>query len=101
MDPQLVETNPKTMGVVTPPLSETDWVTLLHDGSRSGGHGAPLLPAPTRARWQSRTGGAVRSSPVLRDGILYVASLSGSVYALNVETGRAKWTFRAAAQIHS
>src|SRR5271170_3186758 len=89
-------------GMSDSPAAESDWVALLHDSARSGGQKSQAVPAaPVRARWQTRTGGPVRSSPILRDGILYVAAIPGIVHAFNVETGRAKWTFQAPGQIHS
>jgi outer membrane protein assembly factor BamB len=46
-------------------------------------------------------GGSVRSAPVLRSGVLYVTSMAGNLHAIDVEQGRQKWQFQAAAPIHS
>src|SRR5256712_3407379 len=83
------------------PIAETDWVTLLNDNSRTGGLGTRPAHAPSKTRWQFRTGSSIRSAPILRDGILYVTSIAGSLHAIDVASGRAKWKFPVAEQVHS
>jgi hypothetical protein len=52
-----------------------------------------------RERWRYDTGEPVRSSPVLgraprgRGRILYVGSTGGSLYALDAESGRRRWSY--------
>ena len=75
--------------------AETEWVTLLQDNTRAGGQGAPPIAPPSRARWQARIGGSIRSAPVLHGSTLYAASLLGKLHAIDVETGREKWNFAA------
>src|SRR5437016_9350830 len=81
--------------------AETEWVTLLQDNTRAGGQGAPPIAPPSRARWQARIGGSIRSAPVLHGSTLYAASLLGKLHAIDVETGREKWNFAAPKQIYS
>ena len=83
------------------PRSPRDWPTLLGDNARTGGQGQVKLLFPEKAAWQYRAGSAVRSAPVLRDGILYVASVSGVLHAIDVGTGTSKWKFQSAGQVHS
>ncbi len=78
-----------------------DWPTLLKDNARTGGQGLRPAHPPERAVWQFRAGSSVRSAPVLGDGILYVASVSGTLHAIRADTGTASWKFQAAGQIHS
>ena len=47
-------------------------------------------------RWQFKTPSAVRASPTVAEGRLYVGSGDGFVYALEAATGRMLWRFRAA-----
>src|SRR3989442_1995819 len=82
------------------PIAETDWVTLLNDNSRTGGLGTRPAHAPSKTRWQFRTGSSIRSAPILRDGILYVTCVAGSLHAIDVTSGRAKWKFPVAVQGH-
>jgi len=81
--------------------SQGDWPTLLGDSARTGRQEQVRLHSPERAVWQYRAGGAVRSAPVLRDGILYVTSLPGVLHAINAATGTSKWKFEAAGPVHS
>ena len=51
---------------------------------------------PTRSRfspWLFRTGGPIRSSPAVVDGVVYVTSLDGGVYAVEATEGRLLWRF--------
>src|SRR5438067_13074396 len=78
-----------------------DWPTLLHDNLRTGGIGIRPAHAPNRPRWQFRAGRSIRSAPLLRDDILYVISVDGTLYAIDISTGRAKFTWQAPAHVHS
>src|ERR1700687_3700869 len=88
-----------------PPTSasdaDSDWPTLLHDSARTGGLGVRAAKAPERVRWQVRSGGSIRSAPVLRSGVLYVTSRAGSLLAIEAGKGRQIWQFTAADRIHS
>jgi serine/threonine-protein kinase len=81
--------------------SDTNWVTLLATNDRRGGVAAPARKPPTELIWKATLGDAVRSSPVLRDGVLYVGCRDGRLYAFDVSNGRERWRYQAAAAIHS
>src|SRR5215469_13546842 len=81
--------------------SPRDWPTLLGDNTRTGGQGLRPIPSPEKAVWQFRTGSAVRSAPILDDGILYIASVNGALRAIDVAAGTSKWKFEAAGGVHS
>lgn len=51
--------------------------------------------------WTFRTDGAVRSSPALHDGTLYVGSADGHLYALDAASGALRWRFDAGSPIAS
>jgi outer membrane protein assembly factor BamB len=51
--------------------------------------------------WRFETGSAVRSSPALLHGTLFVGSTDGFLYALEAESGALLWTFDAGAPIAS
>src|SRR5438105_43453 len=55
-----------------PAIPESDWPSLLHDNSRTGGQGVRAAHAPDRARWQVRVGSSIRSAPILRNGFMLV-----------------------------
>lgn len=51
--------------------------------------------------WRFRTEGVVRSSPALADGVVYVGSSDGILYALDAGSGRKLWAFDTGAPVAS
>jgi outer membrane protein assembly factor BamB len=49
-------------------------------------------------RWNSKP---VESSPLLRNGVLYVGTWNNDVVALNAKTGRVKWRFQADNEVNT
>jgi outer membrane protein assembly factor BamB len=43
--------------------------------------------------WTTRTGGAIRSSPVVADGCVYVGCLDLNLYCLDAASGEMRWRF--------
>jgi len=61
--------------------------SALHDGVMPG-------PAPATTpglAWQADIGGEAYGAPTLANGILYVMSKTGTLYALEASTGAARW----------
>lgn len=61
-----------------------------------GAPGGAADPGPEaaeggRIRWRLETGGRVRSTPAVADGVLYVGSADGAVYAADAATGARLW----------
>lgn len=50
-------------------------------------------------KWKFQTGGAVRSSAVLVDGIVYIGSNDGYFYALNAASGAVVWRINTGAKV--
>jgi eukaryotic-like serine/threonine-protein kinase len=46
-------------------------------------------------QWVFQTGGAVRSSPTIANGVLYIGSTDGFLYAIDSERGDEGWRFNA------
>ena len=53
-----------------------------------------------RELWKYKTA-PVESSPLLRNGVLYVGTWNNDVIALNAETGRRKWRFQADDEVNT
>lgn len=51
--------------------------------------------------WRTRLDGEVQSKLVLSEKTIYVSSMTGSVYALNAETGTVKWRFTSGGAVFS
>ena len=66
---------------------DTNWVTLLATNDRRGGVAAAARKPPTELIWKVTLGDAIRSSPVLRDGVLYVTCRDGRLYAFDSGNG--------------
>jgi outer membrane protein assembly factor BamB len=49
--------------------------------------------------WRFRTGGAVRSSPVVAEGVVFVGSSDGHVYAVDAVSGAERWRYDAGSAI--
>src|SRR5882757_2092919 len=42
-------------------------------------------------KWTFKTGGAIVASPAVADGVVYIASMDGHLFAIDQETGKEKW----------
>lgn len=49
--------------------------------------------------WQVEVSGPVSSTPVITNGVTYVGSYDGDLYALNLETGESVWTYATGAAV--
>lgn len=73
----------------------TGEVTMYRGGPRHDGQLMGPAPAATpRLAWRFDTGGEVYSSPAIANGLLYVASKDGILYALDAASGTERWQFR-------
>jgi outer membrane protein assembly factor BamB len=54
---------------------------------------ALFFPFGSRPGWPYDTGSAVYAQPVIVNGVVYVGSTDGRVYALNAGTGAVRWQF--------
>jgi polyvinyl alcohol dehydrogenase (cytochrome) len=93
-----------TMAQATPVLSDAPgWPLYGHDatGTKASGNAgissenvSQLVP-----RWQFEVAGAVSSTPVIADGVTYVGSYDGNLYAIDLESGESVWTYATGAAI--
>ncbi|MFP3902790.1 MAG: PQQ-binding-like beta-propeller repeat protein [Armatimonadota bacterium] len=81
--------------------------THRHSWPRAGGgaqstfaSGEEFLP-PAHLVWKYDAEGPVRTSPAISEGIAYVGSQDGWLYAVDLDTGKRKWRFPANAPITS
>uniref|UniRef100_UPI0013DF8955 outer membrane protein assembly factor BamB family protein n=1 Tax=Enterobacter hormaechei TaxID=158836 RepID=UPI0013DF8955 len=52
-------------------------------------------------RWRFATGGDVQSSPETADGVVYVGSDDGNLYAIDAATGAERWRFATGSNVGS
>ncbi len=52
-------------------------------------------------KWKFKTDGKIFSSPVAKDGIIFIGSEDGYLYAIEENSGNLKWKFKTNGAIHS
>ena len=88
--------------VTTPPISPPraeDWHMFMHDLQLSGKSPDQKIKPPLQLLWQFKTGGPINASPVVANGILYIGSTDGKLYALDAKEWGIKWAFNAGSAI--
>ena len=86
--------SPEAMEPVIPPRAE-DWHTFMYDLGFSGVSPDQNLAPPLELLWKFKTGGPLYASPVIANGILYIGSTDGKLYALDAKRWGIKWVFDA------
>ena len=84
--------------VVTAAVAEP---TFHGDAARTGFYASG---GPTRAptvQWTFKAAGPIITSPAVLDGVIYVGSMSGHLYAVDQRTGKEKWNFKSRMPIAS
>lgn len=67
-----------------------DWPIFRGDAQLTG-RAAGEMPDELSLEWEFATGGAVKGTPVVADGMVYTASTDKKVYALDLRTGKPLW----------
>jgi outer membrane protein assembly factor BamB len=79
----------------------TDWWTMFHYDMTHTGYSTSTAPNTNQTLWTYATGNSVESSPAVADGVVYVGSFDGNVYALNATTGAQVWNYTTGASVYS
>ena len=83
---------------IAPFLVRTDWARFRDDLNGSGVNPYENTLDPSnvsglQVAWSSPTSGGIDSSPAVADGLVFVGSADGSVYARNATTGASVWSY--------
>lgn len=70
--------------------SAADW-PLFRGNAQMTGTATAKLPDQLEERWAFKCKDSIESAPVIRDGIVYVASMDKHLYAIELATGKEKW----------
>lgn len=90
------ETQPKSPPVVPPVATlPEDWPMFMYDLHFSGRSPDRTLKPPLELLWKYKTGGPIQASPVVANGMVYVASTDHILYALDAKQWGLKWSFKA------
>ncbi|HKQ62791.1 MAG TPA: PQQ-binding-like beta-propeller repeat protein [Candidatus Polarisedimenticolaceae bacterium] len=82
----------------TPVLAQA---TFHGDAARTGAYPTPGPTTSPTTTWTFKTGGPIVGSPVIQDGVVYVASLDTQLYAIEQDSGKEKWKFKSRMPIAS
>ncbi len=85
---------PEAIEPVPPPRAE-DWHMFMHNLGFSGISPDKSITPPLELLWKFKTGGPIHASPVIANGILYIGSTDGKLYALDAKQWGIKWVFDA------
>jgi polyvinyl alcohol dehydrogenase (cytochrome) len=82
------------------PIDECDWPMWGHGPDRTFSYPCDTAISAATAgdleeAWFFNAEDAVTATPAVVDGTVYVGDWSGNFYALDLETGEPRWTFRA------
>jgi outer membrane protein assembly factor BamB len=58
------------------------------------------LQSPLKLAWSFKTGDEIKSSPVISNGLIFIGSMDGFLYALDFN-GKVRWKFKAESSIES
>lgn len=90
-NPQNISTYNYVEISVTDDQPSDAWTCFLHDNQHTGVADCVIDPASLELKWTFLTGGDVKSSPVISDGITYFGSNDAKVYAVEIQTGIEVW----------
>src|SRR4026208_996825 len=67
----------------------------LHgDAARTGVYPTAGPQQLNGTKWTFKTDGPIIGSPAVANGVVYIGSTDGNLYALDQETGKQKWKFK-------
>ena len=69
--------------------------------ARTGVYDSPGPAQFTGVKWSFKTGGPIVASPAVADGVVYICSMDGYLYAIDQSTGKEKWKFKSSMPIAS
>jgi Tol biopolymer transport system component len=82
-----------------PTAAQAGWPMYMYDLNFTGRSPDTVLRPPLALKWKFKTGGPVVSSPVVFNGVVYVGSDDGNLYALEAQKWGEKWRFKANAPV--
>lgn len=87
----LVATATALATIATPAAAQS---TFHGNVARTGVYAERGPKSEPVVKWAFKTGGPVVGSPAIADGVVYIGSLSGYLYAIDQATGKEKWKFK-------
>ena len=69
--------------------------------AHTGAYDAAGVPKLSGLKWKFHAGGLIVSSPAIAEGLVYVGSTDGNLYAVDAQSGAMKWKFKTKARVVS
>ena len=91
------------VGLLSFPLhaeSCDEW-PMLYNNPQHTNYTECKLPSEMEVLWSRRTGGVIRSSPIVADNKLYIVLGDHNLYCLNAETGKKLWKYEIGGELSS
>jgi PGF-CTERM protein len=81
--------------VAVPVAAQADTMQFHYNAQLTGDYTPVAGPAPSNGllKWNFTTGSVVESSPAVANGVVYVGSNDGNLYALNANNGTKIWNY--------
>lgn len=86
--------------LVLPAVAADEWRLFRGDAALTG-RVAHALPSALETLWLFEAGDAIESTPAVADGIVYLTSVDGHLYAIDLTSGKARWKYDGGAPIKS
>jgi glucose dehydrogenase len=71
---------------------QNNW-PMFRGGQSLLGTAAGTLPDSLQLLWKFKTGGDIKSSPAINDGLVFIGSADANVYAVDLENGHKVWEY--------
>src|SRR5262245_53903441 len=84
-----------------PAVPASAQATFHGNVERTGVYAGTGPTSEPAVKWAFKTGGPVVGSPAVADGVVYIGSMSGYLYAIDQTTGKEKWKFKSRMPIAS
>lgn len=78
-------------GTATPPVAQGSWTTFRGNSNRDGAAPAGSNGSLLHLAWTFCTHGSVFSSPVVQNGVVYIASTDTTLTALDIRSAKMLW----------
>jgi outer membrane protein assembly factor BamB len=78
-----------------------EWTMFRRDLAHTGNAGVNTTLPQGTLKWTFTAGGSIHSSPTVVDGVVYVGSRDGYLYALDAATGEKLWAFKTGSWVES
>ncbi|MFI5192584.1 MAG: PQQ-binding-like beta-propeller repeat protein [Chitinophagales bacterium] len=88
-----------TAGYVQAQQPSAQASAMFHDAPKTDG--SQVYRPLGNIKWKFKTGGKIFSSPAVINGMAFIGSEDGNLYALDVQSGKQRWKFATGGAVHS